>query len=441
MKTKLKLDYRKTFLIGFGFLGTSIMWALYNTYVPIYLQAGNPAFDSQLAVQTFGFGLSATLTGFIMTLDNIAAFFIQPIMGAISDRTYTRIGRRMPYILIFAPIAVLAFALIPLVPQMIPESLNGQVGQLGGLLALFVAALGVMLLAMAVFRTPVIALMPDLIPSPLRSKANGVINLMGGLGGVLAFLGGGLLYKILRPLPFWVGGAITLIAVAILFWKVKEPKELVESAARREEGMGVFGGLRDIPPENVRSLVLLILAIFFWFVGYNAIETFFSSYGVVTLGVSESTASMILSVAYITFILFAIPSGFIATRFGRKRTIIVGLAIFAVLLMIAFFTPVVPVIVALLAVGGVAWSLVNINSLPMVVDISTSETVLGTYTGLYYVAGTLAAVVGPILNGWVIDLTGQNYNMIFLVTPGFFVLAILCMLGVTKGEAKQAVSS
>jgi MFS family permease len=147
---------------------------------------------------------------------------------------------------------------------------------------------------------------------------------------------------------------------------------------------------------------------------------------------------MILSAAYITFILFAIPSGFIATRFGRKRTIIVGLAIFAVLLAIAFFTPVVPVIVALLAVGGLAWSLVNINSLPMVVDISTSDEVLGTYTGLYYVAATLAAVVGPILNGWVIDATGQNYNMIFLVTPGFFVLAILCMLGVTKGEAKTA---
>ena len=437
---KLKLDYKKTFLIGFGFFGTSIMWALYNTYVPIYLQAGNPAFDSQLAVRTFGFGLSATLTGFIMTLDNIAAFFIQPIMGAISDRTYTRIGRRMPYILIFAPIAVLAFVLIPLVPQMIPAELNGQVSQLTGLLAFFVAALGVMLLAMAVFRTPVIALMPDLTPSPLRSKANGVINLMGGLGGVMAFLGGAKLYEIYRPLPFWFGGAITLIAVVILFWKVKEPRKLVESAARQEKGLGIFRGLRDIPPENVRSLVLLILAIFFWFVGYNAIETFFSSYAVTTLGVSESTASMILSAAYITFIIFSIPSGFIATRFGRRRTIMVGLAIFAVLLAIAFFIPVVPAIVALLAVGGLAWSLVNINSLPMVVDISTSEEVLGTYTGLYYVAGTLAAVVGPILNGWVIDLTGRNYNMIFLVTPGFFVLAILCMLGVTKGEAKQVVS-
>jgi len=154
--------------------------------------------------------------------------------------------------------------------------------------------------------------------------------------------------------------------------------------------------------------------------------------------VSESTASMILSAAYIAFILFSIPSGMIATRFGRKRTIITGLAIFGVLLTIAFFVPAVPVVIALLAVGGLAWSLVNINSLPMVVDSAPSEDVLGTYTGLYYVAGTSAAVVGPILNGWIIDLTGRNYNMIFLVAPAFFVLAILCMLGVTRGEARTA---
>jgi maltose/moltooligosaccharide transporter len=432
-----RLDYKKTFLIGFGFFGTSVMWALYNTYVPIFLQAGNPAFDANLSVQTLGFGLSATLTGIIMTLDNIAAFFIQPIMGAISDRTYTHIGRRMPYIITMAPLAVIAFALIPVAPQLIPAEWNGQVRQMSGLFALFIASLGVMLLAMAVFRTPVIALMPDLTPSPLRSKANGVINLMGGLGGVVAFLAGGLLYRIYRPLPFWVGGAITLLAVAILFWKIKEPRELVESAADRQEGLDVLKGLRGIPRENTKSLVLLILAIFFWFVGYNAVETFFSSYGVITLGVSESTASMILSVAYIAFIAFSIPSGLIATRFGRKRTILVGLAFFAALLLVAFFVPVVPAVIALLAIGGLAWSLVNVNSLPMVIDISPSEAALGTYTGLYYVAGTLAAVVGPILNGWVIDLTGRNYNMIFVVTPAFFVLAILCMLGVTKGEAKH----
>ena len=437
---KPRLDYRKTFLIGFGFFGTSVMWALYNTYVPIFLQAGNPAFDAQLAVQTAGFGLSALATGFIMTLDNIAAFFIQPVMGVLSDRTYTRIGRRMPYILIFAPIAVAAFCLVPVAPQMIPPELNGQLSRLTGIFSFFVAALAIMLLAMAVFRTPVVALMPDLTPSPLRTKANGVINLMGGLGAVLTFLVGGLLYKMYRPLPFWVGGALTLTAVAILFRKIKEPRELIESAERDEKGFGALRGIRGIHRDNIRSLVLLIMAIFFWFVGYNAVETFFSSYGVTTLGVSESTASMILSSAYITFILFSIPSGFIAARFGRKRTIITGLSIFAAMLLVTFFVPVVPVVVALLAVGGLAWSLVNINSLPMVIDTSPSEDVLGTYTGLYYIAGTLAAVVGPILNGWIIDLTGQNYNMIFVVAPVFFVLAILCMLGVTQGEAKQVRS-
>ncbi len=429
---KQKLDYKKTFLIGFGFFSTSVMWAIYNTYVPIYLQAGSPGFQAT----TFGFGLSATLAGFIMTLDNIAAFFLQPLTGALSDRTYTRFGRRMPYIIAFAPIAVIGFFLIPIAPEMIPARYSGQVGEVTGLFVFFMVAVGVMLLAMAAFRTPIIALMPDLVPSPLRSQANGVINLMGGLGGVLAFLGGALLYRIHRPLVFWVGGAVTLVAVGVLFWKIKEPPELVETAAQREEGLGVFHALRDIPQGSVRSLTLLILAIFFWFVGYNAIETFFSSYGVVTLGVTEATASMILSVAYITFIIFAIPSGFLAARFGRKRTIIVGLVVFATLLLVAFFTPSVPAIIGLMAVGGVAWSLVNINSLPMVVDTSPSEASLGTYTGLYYVAGTLAAVVGPILNGWVIDRTGSNYSMIFVVTPGFFVLAALCMLGVTTGEAK-----
>jgi MFS family permease len=254
----------------------------------------------------------------------------------------------------------------------------------------------------------------------------------------MAFLAGAALYKVYRPLPFWVAGALTMMAVLILFWRVKEPKDLVESGAR--EGIGVFRGLRDIPPESLRSLVLLILAIFFWFFGYNAIETFFSSYGVTTLGVNEATSTMILSSAYITFIAFAIPSGFIAGRFGRKRTIIVGLVVFAVLLAIAFFVPVVPAIVILLAVGGMAWALVNINSLPMVVDISPSEETLGTYTGLYYISATLAAVLGPIFNGWVIDEMGGNYNMIFLVCPAFFALAILCMCGVTKGEAREVVA-
>jgi maltose/moltooligosaccharide transporter len=435
----MRLDWKKTFLLGFGFLGVSVMWSLYNTYVPIYLQAGNPAFDKTQTALTLGFGLGPALTGFLMTLDNIVAFFLQPFIGMWSDRTYTRIGRRMPFIVGAAPIAVLAFFLIPVAPLLIPAEKSGQLSALTGPFVFFIAAAGVMLVAMAVFRTPVIALMPDLTPSPLRSKANGVINLMGGVGGALALLGGGFLYKLYRPLPFWVGGVLMLAAAGVLLWTIREPKELIESAIPTEERLGLrglFDGLRGLPRENARSLVFLVLAIFCWFVGYNAIETFFSSYGVSVLKIGEGTAGQILAIANITFILFAIPSGYVASRFGRRRTILVGLAVFAALLITAFFLPNLYVVIGALALGGIAWSLVNINSLPMVVDISPSETVLGTYTGIYYVAGTLAAVVGPILNGWIVEAAGNNYNLIFAVTPAFFVLAILLMLMVTKGEAK-----
>lgn len=433
----MKLDYPKAFTLGFGLFAAQLIWMIYNTYMPIFLQAGSPDFDARLSVSTFGFGLSATLTGVIMTLDNLAAFFIQPLMGPISDRTRTRLGRRMPYILIFAPIAAIAFALIPLSPQMIPVELNGQVGQLGKPLAFLLGAALVMLVAMALWRTPLFALMPDLVPSKLRSQANGVINLMAGIGGIFAFIVGGILYNIYRPLPFWFGSLLAMLAVGILFWKIREPRELVQ-AAQVEGGIQVFKHLRSIPRENARSLFLLILTIFFYMVGFNSVETFFSSYAVNTLGVRESNAAFILSVSYISFIIFAIPSGMLAARIGRKRTMQIGLAIFAAGLLAAFLLPSIPVIVGIMFVGGIAWAAININGLPMVLDTSTTEALMGTYSGLYFVAATLAATLGPILNGWIIDLTGRNYSMIFIVCPVFFILAFLTLSGVTRGESKQA---
>ena len=156
----MKLNYPKTFLLGFGFFGVSVIWAIYNAFVPIFLRQR--------------FNLEPNVIGFIMTLDNIAALFIQPYVGALSDKLRTPIGRRMPFILVGAPIAAVAFALVP-AAQALP---------------LFIASIGAMLLAMAVFRTPVIALMPDVTPSQFRSQANGVINFMGGIGSIIAFLVG-----------------------------------------------------------------------------------------------------------------------------------------------------------------------------------------------------------------------------------------------------------
>ncbi|NLS75704.1 MAG: SLC45 family MFS transporter [Chloroflexi bacterium] len=436
----MKLDWKKTFLIGFGFFGISVVWQVYNTFVPLFLQSGDPLFDAQSKSDILGFGLSATWSGFIMTLDNIAALILLPLVGAWSDRTRTRIGRRYPFILTGAPIAALAFALVPVATGMINPAANGKIVGNGGPFALFIAAIGVFLLAMACFRTPVVAMMPDLTPSPLRSKANGVINFMGGFGGVIAALGLASFFDLNQGIPFWAGVIIMLVAVVVMFVTVREPKmeDLpVEQAGGQKQRLG----LRNIalaPAENRKSLILLMLAIFCWFVGYGGIGTFLSSYAVTNLGVSAGTAGMLSSISTGAFILFAIPAGIIGGRFGRKRTIISGLIVFAILLLFARAVPTLAAMYVALGLGGLAWSLVNVNSLPMIVDTTNDARLLGTFTGLYYFASQSADILGPILNGAVIDLTGRNYSNILVVAPIFFVLAILCMLRVTRGEATHA---
>jgi len=432
----MKMNYKKTFLLGFGFLGVSLLWVLYNSYVPIFLQAGNPAFDEHPGAVTVGFGLSAVVAGFIMTLDNIAAFFIQPLVGVLSDRTRTRLGRRIPYILVGAPLAAVAFALIPVAVNRIPPELSGQTAQLGPQLTFFMVAIGLMLLAMAAFRTPLIALMPDITPSPFRSKANGIINLMGGVGALLATFGGAVLYGFSIAAPFWVGAILLIVSALVVFWAIKEPG--TSQTVSDEEGRwwDTLKEVGAIPSEERRSLALLLAAIFAWFVGYNAIETFFTSYGTFRLGVAESTASLLLGFFSLTFIIFSVPGGMLAERLGRRRTILGGLVALTLLLVLASFMPNVYAIGAILFLGGIAWAMININSLPMVVDIAPDDRLLGTYTGLYYISGTLAAIVGPILNGWIIDASGKNYNTIFWVAPAFMLLAIGCMWFVTRGEAK-----
>jgi len=194
----------------------------------------------------------------------------------------------------------------------------------------------VMLLAMAVLRTPVIALMPDITPSPLRSKANGVINLMGGVGAILAFFVGARLYDLGRPIPFLTFAVVLVLAVALVYMFIKEPRAATELP---NQEAGVLTNLRIILADRDRSAIMMLLAIFAWFVGFNVVETFFTLYGVNVLGIKESAASLTLGFLSVTFVLFAVPSGFIATRFGRKPTIVVGLAVLAALLAVVRVLP------------------------------------------------------------------------------------------------------
>jgi len=412
----MKLNYPKAFLLGFGFFGVSVLWAVYNAFVPIFLSKR--------------FGLEPSLIGFIMTLDNIAALFIQPPIGALSDRIRTPIGRRMPFILVGAPIAAVAFAFVPMA-QALP---------------LFIASIITMLLAMAVYRTPVIALMPDITPSQYRSQANGVINFMGGVGAIIAFLVGSSLYEKSPSLPFWVGAALVLVASALVLIFIREPKEYKEVP---EKEAGVIRNLQIIAADRDKSALRLLLAIFFWFLGYTAIEAFFTLYGTNHLGLSEAESARQLGDLSLFFVLTAIPSGLIAARIGRRVTISAGILLLGAVLLVIFFLPPavltialtklpvlgsVRVISALLMAGGVAWALININSLPMVVDVAPQDRI-GTYTGLYYFFSTLSAIVGPISNGWLVQWTGNNYNVVMLAAPVFMLAALVCMLGVRKGEA------
>ena len=421
MPNSTTFNPRKIVLLGFGLFAAQFAWVVYNTYVPIFLQAGSAHFNTDSSLH--GFGLSATQTGILMTLDNIAALFLEPISSFVSDHVHTRFGRRIPFLLFGMPIAALGIAAIPLA--------------LAGPLPVFIACLLIMVIAMATWRAPLFALMADLTPSAQRTQANGILNLMAGLGGVLAFVVGSLLYAVYRPFPFWVAALMFVIICVLVVWRLREP---AVTHSETDSTTGYFEHLRvwfeALSPEQRRSMVFLALAVFCYMLGFHPIEAFFSSYGVNTLKLSEANSGLVLSAAYISFIIFAVPAGMLANKIGRKRTVFVGLLLFAAALGVAFFTPIVWVMAALMALGGLGWALIDINAFPMVLDISPGSD--GTATGVYFVATCLAATVGPILNGWLIDLSGRNYSMIFVIGPVFFLLSFVCMLGVKHGEAINA---
>jgi maltose/moltooligosaccharide transporter len=410
-----RFNYGKIFLLGFGFFGVSVIWATYNAYVPIFLANK--------------FGLEPVMIGFFMTLDNIAALLIQPPVGAWSDRLRTPIGRRMPFILIGAPIGALAFGLIPL----------------ASVLPLFVACTTTLLLSMALWRTPVVALMPDITPSQNRSQANGIINFMGGIGSIIAFLGGSTLYKMNPAYPFWLGSLLVILAAVLVYFLVKEPKVLEEQGEVRPS---LLASLQEVIADPDRSALRILLAIFFWFVAYNAVEAFFTLYAQNHLGMGEADGARLLGQMSLIFVLFAIPSGLIGSRIGRRVTISTGIVVLGSCMLAMYLLPVatlitlvtklpvlgeVPVVGLVLMVAGFGWALININSLPMVVDMTTPARI-GTYTGLYYLFSTLAAIAGPNLNGLIIQLSGKNYAMTMVAAPFFMVIALLMMVGVRRGE-------
>jgi MFS family permease len=415
-----RFDYRRTLIVGFGFLGISIIWPIFNQFIPIFLQAGNPEYERQLLEagreipDVAGFALAPSLALFIMTWDNLINVFLQPWVGARSDRTWNRFGRRKPWILLGAPIAALGFIFLPFAPTVMA-------------MAAFVLITNV---GMALFRSPTVAWLGDLFPAADRSKANGIINLMGGLGGIIAFLGGGVLFNQLgRPAPFFGGALLMLVAVGVAVLLVREPRYRSESASgdTAVPERGLRDSLRVVWRNPERSGLYILLAILFWFIGFYALETGLSSFAVFTLGIAPGTASIYAASITVSFMLFSLPAGLLGNRLGRRTVIRAGLVGLLIFLAAGYFVIQGAVtFIVLLVILGIFWAMVNVNSLPLLYDFG-DERHIGVYTGLYYFASQSAAVIGPTLGGILVDVLGDQYRWLFLFGPVFMALAWVAM--------------
>ena len=394
----MKLNYKRTLLVGLAFLSICAFWQLYDNVVPPILKNT--------------FDIPDDIAGVIMALDNVLALFLLPLFGKLSDRTHTRLGRRMPYILGGTLAAVVLINLLP-------------VADAARSLWLFVAALGLLLLAMGVYRSPAVALMPDVTPKPLRSKGNAIINLMGTLGGVFTLAATGLLvtrdatgrenYSAL----FLAVSILMLAAVVVLLLTIRENRlarevELQNLAtqgedaaqAQADETPSTGAGFSSLDPALRRSLILILCSVSLWFMGYNAVTTAFTKYVSVQWGYDIKAASQCLMVATVGAVVSYLPVGFLSSRFGRKRVIQAGVLLLAACFgTAALFAQFSPVLYGIFALVGAAWAMINVNSYPMVVEISKSGDV-GKYTGYYYTFSMAAQIVTPIVSGWLLEHVG-----------------------------------
>ena len=427
----MKQNQKRTFLIGLAFMSICAFWQMYDAVVPLILR------DT--------FGVSDTASGFIMAADNVLALFLLPLLGTLSDKADTPIGRRMPFILGGTAVAAVAMIVLPLVDNAYYADPKPH------LLPVFVGVLGLLLLAMASYRSPAVALMPDLTPKPLRSKANAVINLMGAVGGIIYLLLSAVLFteKGVRYnyLPiFLIIAGIMVISVLVLFLTVKEKKIAKEirayEEAHPEEDLTVKDENKNavLPRPVKRSLGFILASIALWFTGYNAVTTAFTRYATAEWDMSLSSASLCLTVATAGAIVSYIPIGALASRIGRKRTIMIGI----IGITTAFATAAVYTLAGgkfatwlyvLFVLIGFSWAAINVNSLPMVVEMCRGGDV-GKFTGLYYTFSMSAQILTPILSGWLLDHVG--YWTLFPYSAIFLALSFATMVFVRHGDNKPA---
>ena len=435
----VKLNNRRTILVGLAFLSICTFWQMYDSVMTLIL--------------TDTFKLNETFAGAIMAADNVLALFLLPFFGALSDKTHTKVGRRMPFIVGGTAAAAVLMNLIPLLDDRYAANPSPAT------LVIFIVVLGLLLVAMGTYRSPAVALMPDVTPKPLRSRANAIINLMGAVGGIL-YLGlaavlypasktHGLAHVSYRPL-FLIVSLIMVTAVLILYLTIKEPKLEAENqkleAAHPEWNLAADDGQgHEVLPAPVKhSLTFLLISISLWFIGYNGVTTWFTKYVEAVMGEGLGGASTCLLIATAGAV---VSIGALAAKIGRKRTIQCGIVLLATCFMLGYllttvYSSIQPIMYVVFALVGLAWAGINVNSLPMVVEMCRGSDI-GKFTGYYYTFSMAAQVVTPIVAGSL--MRAIDYRVLFPYAAAFVALSFVTMCfvrhGDTKAEAKKGLEA
>lgn len=429
----MKLNNTRTILVGLAFLSICAFWQMYDSIVPLIL--------------TNTFHLNETLSGAIMAADNVLALFLLPIFGGISDRTHTGIGKRMPFILFGTGCAIVLMNILPLLD-------NGYAASPSGFeLVSFVIVLGLLLIAMGTYRSPAVALMPDVTPKPLRSKGNAIINLMGAVGGII-YLGvaavmypnskvQGLSHVNYQPL-FMVVSAIMFVSISVLFITIKESKLTAENQALEKQhpewdlAQNDGSGNEVLPAPVKRSLGFLLASIALWFVGYNGVTTWFTTYVSVVMGQGLGGASTCLLIATGGAIVSYIPIGALASKIGRRKTIMGGIILLASCFALGYvlttvYSSINAIMFVVFALVGLAWAAINVNSLPMVVEMCKGSDI-GKFTGYYYTASMSAQIITPMLAGTL--MRHIDYRALFPYAAFFVAMSFVTMVFVRHGDVK-----
>ncbi len=450
----MKLNYKRTILVGMAFFLIMAFWQAYDAIVPLILNNH--------------FGLPHWASGMIMSVDNVLAVFLLPLFGALSDKVVSKHGKRTPFILVGTVAAAISFVFLAVVDLWQFSALKEK-GILDTLaqkaenvtesdlaivrdmtlqnitpLITFIGVLLILLVAMAIFRSPAVALMPDVTVKPLRSKANAVINLTGTAGGILVLILGKIFGTSDSPMTSYLGYVlavvgIMLVGLTIFLATVREKKwaaemETEEARLEPEKPADAVSGERPLTRAELRSLLLILASVALWYIGYNAITTKYSIYATTEL---HFDFNLTLLIAQAAAIVAYIPVGIISSKVGRKKAILGGIVILASSFFAGIFIgPHSPELIMypIFILAGIGWATINVNSFPMVVELARGGHI-GKYTGYYYTASMAAQIVAPILSGVLFDLFGMKY-IFFAFGTVFVTLSLITMLFVKHGDSK-----